>query len=285
MFASQSRSPEFGLASLLLEAAAIIHRRELGVIDPRDPFVSWESHAKGGAQMVPGSVSRFKRSRAPIRTFELDPESTNSDSDPDDDAGRRATASGSARHKPYRRPASGSRKKPRGPAQHNEVEKRRRAYLSSCYVELHTLVPSICDVKASNVTILQSAAKHIKELDGTADRLMAELNQARQRRQQLLAARGLPAMVPAGPDWGAAAEDDDAAMSSDASVADDDDLEAPLVPDTLSPVEEPAPPSADDERSVTQQSPLKSSDLVKIVAAAAVPGSRRRASRRPLRFT
>ena len=52
-----------------------------------------------------------------------------------------------------------ARRKPtRGPAQHNEVEKKRRAYLSSCYVDLKMLVPSIANVKASNVTILQTAA-------------------------------------------------------------------------------------------------------------------------------
>ena len=56
-----------------------------------------------------------------------------------------------------------ARRKPtRGPAQHNEVEKKRRAYLSSCYVDLKMLVPSIANVKASNVTILQTAAGHVQ---------------------------------------------------------------------------------------------------------------------------
>jgi len=102
-----------------------------------------------------------------------------------------------ARH-PYRRPKvepvsnddddhdiNARRKPTRGPAQHNEVEKKRRAYLSSCYVDLKMLVPSIANVKASNVTILQTAAGHVQELDATAEKLTAQLRAARRRREEL----------------------------------------------------------------------------------------------------
>lgn len=74
-----------------------------------------------------------------------------------------------ARH-PYKRAKSEEKeendmfkgKAQSGPALHNEVEKRRRAYLSSCYVDLKNLVPQIAGVKASNVTILQTAASHVQ---------------------------------------------------------------------------------------------------------------------------
>jgi hypothetical protein len=72
-----------------------------------------------------------------------------------------------------------------GPAQHNEVEKRRRAYLSSCYVDLKMLVPSIAQSKASNVTILQTAAKHVKELDASAKKLATQIRAAKRKRERL----------------------------------------------------------------------------------------------------
>mmetsp|Transcript_21672 Transcript_21672/g.64698 ORF Transcript_21672/g.64698 Transcript_21672/m.64698 type:complete len:201 (+) Transcript_21672:171-773(+) len=50
----------------------------------------------------------------------------------------------------------------RNPETHNEVEKRRRAYLTQCYVELQSVVPSIADCKASNVTVLRSAADYVQ---------------------------------------------------------------------------------------------------------------------------
>eukprot|EP00729_Bicosta_minor_P014736 gene14736-17301_t len=97
-----------------------------------------------------------------------------------------------ARH-PYKRAKSEEKeendmfkgKAQSGPALHNEVEKRRRAYLSSCYVDLKNLVPQIAGVKASNVTILQTAASHVQELDTSAKKLTAQLRAAKRRREQL----------------------------------------------------------------------------------------------------
>jgi len=45
---------------------------------------------------------------------------------------------------------------------HNEVEKRRRAYLTACYTELHKILPQISGTKASNATVLLSATDYIK---------------------------------------------------------------------------------------------------------------------------
>eukprot|EP00040_Diaphanoeca_grandis_P005242 m.31966 g.31966 ORF g.31966 m.31966 type:complete len:364 (-) comp16562_c0_seq1:463-1554(-) len=47
---------------------------------------------------------------------------------------------------------------------HNEVEKRRRAYLTACYNDLHNILPTISGTKASNATVLRSAVEHIKAL-------------------------------------------------------------------------------------------------------------------------
>lgn len=49
----------------------------------------------------------------------------------------------------------------RCPETHNEVEKRRRAYLTQCYIELQNVVPIISDCKASNVTVLKHATDYI----------------------------------------------------------------------------------------------------------------------------
>jgi len=75
----------------------------------------------------------------------------------------------------------------RGPLQHNEVEKRRRAYLSSCYIELKALLPSISEIKASNVAILRTAVEQIKELESTERNLCEERDALYRQRKQLLA--------------------------------------------------------------------------------------------------
>lgn len=81
----------------------------------------------------------------------------------------------------------GGGSKLRGPAQHNEVEKRRRAFLSSCYTELKELLPACMGVKASNVVILGSAAVYVAELDITETELHRMVQAAQHRRDTLQA--------------------------------------------------------------------------------------------------
>eukprot|EP00035_Acanthoeca_spectabilis_P038556 m.54238 g.54238 ORF g.54238 m.54238 type:complete len:306 (-) comp9186_c0_seq2:158-1075(-) len=74
----------------------------------------------------------------------------------------------------------------RCPETHNEVEKRRRAYLTQCYVELQAVVPSIADCKASNVTVLRNAADYIHNLIEDGSRLEEAKNYELRRRAMLL---------------------------------------------------------------------------------------------------
>lgn len=135
-----------------------------------------------------------------------------------------------------------------GPAQHNEVEKRRRAYLSSCYIDLKMLVPSIAQTKASNVTILQTAAGHVKELDATAKKVATQLRAARRKREQLeQQVAALRAKVPATPrqeqqpTWSPphVGESGDSSNDSPPSGMEDD-----LVPDTFNADVDDVAPSA-----------------------------------------
>eukprot|EP00049_Salpingoeca_infusionum_P026852 m.28452 g.28452 ORF g.28452 m.28452 type:complete len:320 (-) comp9041_c0_seq1:140-1099(-) len=50
------------------------------------------------------------------------------------------------------------------PVSHNDVEKRRRAYLSACFRHLQENIPSIESTRASNAVILQAAQQFIEEL-------------------------------------------------------------------------------------------------------------------------
>lgn len=129
--------------------------------------------------------------QAPTKRWNLEDSSSGSESDSVTPVPRKRPGT-RARH-PYKRAKSEEKeendmfkgKAQSGPALHNEVEKRRRAYLSSCYVDLKNLVPQIAGVKASNVTILQTAASHVQELDTSAKKLTAQLRAAKRRREQL----------------------------------------------------------------------------------------------------
>mmetsp|Transcript_5257 Transcript_5257/g.7462 ORF Transcript_5257/g.7462 Transcript_5257/m.7462 type:complete len:299 (-) Transcript_5257:184-1080(-) len=79
-----------------------------------------------------------------------------------------------------------SRPYTRCPETHNEVEKRRRAYLTQCYVELQAVVPSIADCKASNVTVLRNAAEYIQKLIEDGHRIEEAKNYELRRRAMLL---------------------------------------------------------------------------------------------------
>jgi len=75
---------------------------------------------------------------------------------------------------------------------HNEVEKRRRAYLSSCYNTLRDVLPSIANSKASNVTVLRTAADEIQLLVAEEQRRAKQLNEMRAYRAKLLTLLGRP---------------------------------------------------------------------------------------------
>lgn len=72
---------------------------------------------------------------------------------------------------------------------HNEVEKRRRAYLTQCYNQLHKILPQIAGAKASNATVLRSATDHIKALEREEKMLLAAKNRQLKIRQEILARR------------------------------------------------------------------------------------------------
>jgi len=75
---------------------------------------------------------------------------------------------------------------------HNEVEKRRRAYLSSCYNTLRDTLPSIAGSKASNVTVLRTAADEIAALVAEERKRAAQVMKMRSYRVQLLSFLGRP---------------------------------------------------------------------------------------------
>lgn len=168
-----------GLAALLLKAAELIQQREDAGADSDDMLVPQQASVRPAASWR----SAPRRSRVP------DDEYGNSGGSSDDDVaavphGRRAA--GQAK-------AAGRGKGSRGPMQHNEVEKRRRAYLAACYIELKGMLPAIASSKASNVCILRTAIEQIQGLEADERELDSELARLRMRQKELLAARGGPA--------------------------------------------------------------------------------------------
>jgi len=136
-------------------------------------------------------------------------------SDEDDSCVPRAPSPKSVSAKGYRR----------CPETHNEVEKRRRALLTKCYSVLHDLIPSIAGTKASNVTVLRSAAEYIKELEQEEKQLINAKATELKRREQALSALALArATVMPKCEFGGPAFD---------GYTDEEDFGA-VVPDTLS---------------------------------------------------
>jgi len=136
--------------------------------------------------------------------------SESSDNGSDSDNG--AVPSRASQNKPYKRPATSKRKHQqskklalaerldksdaqlKGAAMHNEVEKRRRAYLSHCYSALKLAVPGLEKSKASNVTVLRSAVDEIKKLEETGRQLEAAKAEQYRLRESLL--KALPVRLP-----------------------------------------------------------------------------------------
>lgn len=95
------------------------------------------------------ALPRLSRPRSPF-AYDDDVSDETSSVDPEDQPAKRA------------RLASNRMLNARNSDTHNSVEKRRRAYLSSCYENLKDSVPMMTNTRASNVKVLRGAAAYIK---------------------------------------------------------------------------------------------------------------------------
>lgn len=144
-----------GITSMLLEAADLLNQGD----NKRSPAKHSNHHSDSSDDFVVPQQS---------------------DSSDHDDAPSYPSGKGKLKSKHHhtrkstKRPYSKPSPSPRGPAQHNEVEKRRRAHLANCYIQLKTELPSIAATKASNVVILRTAFDQIKELEKEHSQLMTE---------------------------------------------------------------------------------------------------------------
>lgn len=153
------------LAALLLRAADILAERE-------------EADSGSDDSMVPDASSRAKSKKLMRRPAPPAHDEVYSGSGSEEEDGH-PQRHGGARQ--------GPRKAGRGPLQHNEVEKRRRAYLAACYVELKAMLPTIANSKASNVSILRTAVDKIQALEAQEHLLDSERAALYRQREQLLA--------------------------------------------------------------------------------------------------
>lgn len=69
---------------------------------------------------------------------------------------------------------------------HNSVEKRRRAYLASCYDGLRDAIPTLSRSRASNVKVLRGGAALIKALENEERRLIVEKRRLATQRDALI---------------------------------------------------------------------------------------------------
>jgi hypothetical protein len=81
------------------------------------------------------------------------------------------------------------------PTCHNDVEKRRRAYLSACFKHLQSQIPSVMDVKTSNAGILTAAQKFIIALQ-EQERAMLQEKIALSHQRAILMAQANMAQAP-----------------------------------------------------------------------------------------
>lgn len=143
---------------------------------------------------------------------------------------------------------------------HNEVEKRRRAYLTQCYTELHNILPNIAGSKASNATVLRTATDHIKVLEHEAKALNEALREQRARRQQLLARREeLQGICAAEVPFATPLAKQSCPMMMGIDGAGSDSEMAPEVPDNLS---RPVSPTFSPREDLTQLgSPIRKDEI------------------------
>jgi len=191
---SVSDGPTCASLELLLQAADIISKRE----QAGEPVAE---------RVVPNDRLAAKLAYIVAYDSAMSTGSESSDNGSDSDNG--AVPSRASQNKPYKRPATSKRKHQqskklalaerldksdaqlKGAAMHNEVEKRRRAYLSHCYSALKLAVPGLEKSKASNVTVLRSAVDEIKKLEETGRQLEAAKAEQYRLRETLL--KALPA--------------------------------------------------------------------------------------------
>jgi hypothetical protein len=226
------------MLSCLIEAARIIEDGGPYGVVPQYFESGYESPPWGWAP--PGAMHRD--------SFEPDDESDESDAPESSDdlvvpAGRSETPEPEPEQKPYRR----------CPETHNEVEKRRRAFLTRCYTKLQEELPSIADIKASNVTVLNEASEYITALRREEKRLLSEKRKALNRRAALMAKlEAAKEEVSVGADESCSADDEDMAMpmrtpspQHQAGIDGETDEEG-VVPDTMSRHASPSPAPVED---------------------------------------
>lgn len=127
------------------------------------------------------------------------------------------------RYEPYKRPLDA----------HNEVEKKRRAYLSECYTQLRDVLPGIAGTKASNVTVLRTAAAQVAALQEEERALLHAHAEQMRLRAVLTGMAAPPAAATTAAPAAAFSYAEPAAQfeAPGAAESDGDDFE---VPDTLS---------------------------------------------------
>lgn len=163
--------------AMLMRAAEMVENEELygdSVVPQYSGYARPHPYARPGYQSHSGYTPEPVYYGAPISGARTDGEGTDDDLVPD--------ASTRTRKAP-------SRGSPSNINAHNEVEKRRRAFLTRCYNELHHILPTIAGTKASNATVLRTATDHIKALEREEKMLLAAKRQQLQIREQILARR------------------------------------------------------------------------------------------------
>lgn len=253
------------LATLLLRAADILAQRE-EADSASDDYTVPDARPSG----VRSRKMNLKMRRRPAPEPEEGYRSGSGSGEEDDGASAVPHHRGGANARHGARKVGGGTR--RGPMQHNEVEKRRRAYLAACYIELKGFLPSIASSKASNVSILRAAVSKIQRLEQQERELDAERAALYEERRMLLSRRA------AGPGMTPLLEASESA--SDTSMMSDDSATEMEVPDasrrSLSP----------DMAMSYDQQPLVAGKLGHYGVQAAVGGGaeRRRSRNRPARF-
>lgn len=146
--------------------------------------------------------------------------------DGDSDGEGHTVPSRANRYEPYKRPIDA----------HNEVEKKRRAYLAECYAQLRDVLPGIAGTKASNVTVLRTASAQIAALKEEERALLHAHAEQMRLRSVLNGMAGTSQVAPAlarpfAVNQGFPGEPEHSDPAFKAADSDGDDFE---VPDTLS---------------------------------------------------
>lgn len=221
--------------AMLMRAAEMVENEELygdSVVPQYSGYTRPHPYARPGYQTHGGYTPEPVYYGTPVRT---DGEGTDDDLVPDASTRtRKATSRGS----------------PANINAHNEVEKRRRAFLTRCYNELHHILPTIAGTKASNATVLRTATDHIKALEREEKMLLAAKRQQLQIREQILARR---ARVASSMTQHRQRHQTPATVPSDEDAVDEDDTA--MVPDTES---RPVSPNMSPKEDLTQlASPIR----------------------------